>query len=152
MCWREGRSCPLSLPCSPMVLGSGWAVLMPAEGWGAEIFADWVSKGRLTGDGSMTSSTAALNMTQRHLLSTTMTSAALSSQCKSGAWSAQNVAGEGGQGEEAMMGRRVRFFLLCSSPDVALRAPPPRGREHGEPCKATLSLIEYSIFKITLRN
>lgn len=125
---------------------------MPVEGWGVGIFAGWVLKGRLAGDGSMTSSAAGLNMTQRHLLSTMMTSAALSSQCKSGAQSAQNVAVEGGQGEEAMMGRRVCFFLLCSSPDVALRVPPPRGREHQELCKATLSLIEYSIFKITLRN
>lgn len=147
-----GEELPPFPPMQPHGFGVRVGCADASGGLGAEIFADWVSKGRLAGDGSMTSSATALNMTQRHLLSTTMTSAALSSQCESGAWSAQNVAGEGGQGEEAMMGRRVRFFLLCSSPDVALRAPPPRGREHGEPCKATLSLIEYSIFKITLRN
>lgn len=44
------------------------------------------------------------------------------------------------------------FFLLCSPPKLSLRVPPPWEREHREPCKATLSLIEYSIFKITLRN
>lgn len=50
------------------------------------------------------------------------------------------------------MGRRMCFFLLQSPPELSLRLPPPQGREHREPCKAPLSLIEYSIFKITLRN
>lgn len=43
-------------------------------------------------------------------------------------------------------------FLLHSPLELSLKVPPPCGREHREPCKATLSLIEYSIFKITLRN
>lgn len=48
--------------------------------------------------------------------------------------------------------RRLSFFPLPSPPELPPRVRPPRGREHREPCKATLLLIEYSIFKITLRN
>lgn len=46
----------------------------------------------------------------------------------------------------------MSFFPLPSPLELPPRARPPQGREHGEPCKATLLLIEYSIFKITLRN
>lgn len=50
------------------------------------------------------------------------------------------------------MRRRMRSFLLHSPLKLSLKVPPLCRREHQEPCKATLSLIEYSIFKITLRN
>lgn len=45
----------------------------------------------------------------------------------------------------------MRFFLH-SPPELPPRVPAPWGREHREPCEATLSLIEYSVFGITLRN
>lgn len=85
MCWREGRSCPPSLPRSPMASGDrvGWGDA--GGGLGRRAFAGWVSKGRLTGEGSTMSSVTGSNVTQRHLLSTTTTSAASSSLCKSGA-------------------------------------------------------------------
>lgn len=46
----------------------------------------------------------------------------------------------------------MSFFPFPSPLELPLRVPLLQGREHREPYKATLLLIEYSIFKITLRN
>lgn len=142
----RGRAAPLPTRPAPRGDGVGWG-----EAGGGR-FAGWVLKGRLAGEGRPPSPATGANVTQRHLLSATTASATSSSQSKSGAGSARDAAAEGGEGEEAVRRRRMRSFLPCSPPEPSPRVPPPRGREHGAPREAILSLIEYSIFKITLRN
>lgn len=80
----RGGAAPLLSHAAPWLRETGWAGVMLVGGWVAGLFAGWVSKGRLTGEGSTMSSVTGSNVTQRHLLSTTTTSAA-SSLCKSGA-------------------------------------------------------------------
>lgn len=46
----------------------------------------------------------------------------------------------------------MSFSPLPSPLELPPRVRPPQGKEHREPYKATLLLIKYSIFKITLRN
>lgn len=62
--------------------------------------------------------------------------------------------GRGGGGEEGgeREGEGGEGSASSSQQVLSPRVPAPWGREHREPCEATLPVIEYSIFEITLRN